>query len=147
MEPKYGKDYGIEVDVPWYIKSPLINRLFDTCLVEISLDTFTSDGEPLIGVVGRFRIPIQKSHHDIRSLVRLNFALPKNECVSLCGYGLFVKVTLLEVNHNEVLSTTEDIPLSVSFYALPKVERVWFGDWYKDMCIDLKFGNKNYYEI
>jgi hypothetical protein len=147
MEPKYGKDYGIKVDVPWDIKCPIINRMFDTCLVEISLTTFTSDGAPLIGVADRFRIPIQKSRLDIRSLVRLDFALPKHECVSLCGNGLFVKVTLLEVNHKEVLSTTEDIPLSASFYALPKEERVWFGDWYKDMCIDLKFGNKDFYEI
>ena len=78
--------------------------------------------------------------------MRLNFALPKNECVSLCGFGLFVEVALLDVNHKEELSTTEDIPLSTSFYALPKEERVWFGEW-KDLCIDLKFGNKDYYEI
>ena len=147
MTLKYGKDYGIKVDVPWYIKCPIINRLFDTCLVEISLTTFTSDGEPLIGVADKFRIPIQKSHHDIRSVLRLNFALPKNECVSLCGKGLFVKVTLLDVNHKVVLSTTADIPLSASFYALPKEERVWFGDWYKDMCIDMKFGNRDYYHL
>lgn len=143
---RYGIDYGIKVDVPWYIKCPIINRMFDTCLVKISLTTFTSDGAPLRGVTGKSRIPIQKSRHDIRSLVRLNFALPKNECVPLCGNGLFVKVTLLDVNHKEVLSTTEDIPLSTSFYALPKEERVWFGEW-KDLCIDLKFGNRDFYEI
>lgn len=141
------KDYGIKVDVPWYIKCPLINRMFDTCLVEISLTTFMSDGAPLIGVADKFRIPIQKSRHDIRSLVRLDFALPKDECVSRSGNGLFVKVTLLEVNHKEVLSTTEDIPLSTSFYAVPKGQTMWFGYWYKDMCIDMKFGNKDYYEI
>lgn len=146
MALKYGRDYGIKVDVPWYIKCPIINRLFDTCLVEISLTTFTSDGAPLRGVTGKSRIPIQKSRHDIRSLVRLNFALAKHECVSLCGSGLFAKVTLLDVNHKEVLSITENIPLSASFYALPKEERVWFGEW-KDLCIDLKFGNRDYYEI
>ena len=145
MEPKYGKDYGIKVDVPWYIKCPIINRMDDTCLVEISLTTFMSDGAPLIGVADKFRIPIEKSHHDIRSLVRLDFALPKNECVSRCGFGLFAKVTLLDVNHKEVLSTIEDIHLDTS-YALPKEERVWFGEW-KDLCIDLKFGNRDYYEI
>lgn len=147
MEPKYGKDYGIEVDVPWYIKCPIINRIFDTCLVEISLDTFTSDGAPLIGVAGKFRIPIQTSRHDIRSLVRLNFAFPKNECVARSGNGLYLRATLLDVNHKEVLSLTEDIPLSTSFYAVPKGQTMWFGYWYKDTCIDLKFGNKDYYEI
>ena len=146
MTLKYGRDYGLKVDVPWYIECPLTNGLFDTCLVEISLTTFTSDGAPLIGVTDRFRIPIQKSHHDIRSLVRLNFALPKNECVSLCGYGLRARVTLLDVNHKEVLSITERIPLCTSFYAVPKEERVWFGEW-KDLSIDLKFGNKDFYEI
>lgn len=148
MEPKYGRDYGIKVDVPWYIKCPIINRLFDTCLVEISLTPFSPGGVPISGVIGKFRIPIQKSHHDIRSLVRVNFALPKKEGMSLlCGYGLRTRVTLLDVNHKEVLSTTEDIPLSAYLYSLSKEERVWFGDWYKDMCIDLKFGNKDYYEI
>ena len=146
MTIKYGKDYGIKVDVPWYIKCPLINRMFDTCLVEISLTTFTSDGAPLIGVADKFRIPIQKSRHDIRSLVRLNFALPKNECVSRSGNGLYLRATLLDVNHKEVLSLTEDIPLSTSLYALNKEERVWFGEW-KDLCIDLKFGKKDFYEI
>lgn len=146
MALKHGKDYGIEVDVPWYIKCPLINRLFDTCLVKVSLDTFTSDGAPLIGVTDRFRIPIEKTYLDIRSLVRLNFALPKNECVSLCGYGFRARVTLLDVNHKEVLSTTEDIPLSTYFYSFPKEERVWFGEW-KDLCIALKFGDKDFYEI
>ena len=72
MEPKYGKDYGIKVDVPWYIRCPLINRMFDTCLVEISLTTFMSDGAPLIGVTDRFRIPIQKSRLDIRSLEKMS---------------------------------------------------------------------------
>ena len=146
MALKYGRDYGIKVDVPWDIRCPLINRMSDTCLVEISLTTFTSDGAPLIGVADRFRIPIQKSRLDISSIVHLSFALARHERMSLCGFGLFVKVTLLDVNHKEVLSTTEDIPLSTSFYALPKEERVWFGEW-KDMCIDLKFGNKDYYEI
>ena len=146
MALKYGRDYGIKVDVPWYIRCPLINRMSDTCLVEISLTTFTSDGAPLIGVTDKFRIPIQKSRLDIRSLVRLDFAFPKKECVSRCGFGLFAKVTLLDVNHKEVLSTTKDIPLRTSFYALPKEDRVWFGEW-KDLCIDLKFGNKDFYEI
>ena len=147
MTLKYGKDYGIKVDVPWYIRCPLINRLFDTCLVEISLTTFMSDGAPLRGVVDKFRIPIEKTCLDISSIVHLSFALAKHECVSLCGFGLFAEVTLLDVNHKEVLSITEDIPLSTSFYALPKEERVWFGDWYKDMCIDMKFGYRDYYEI
>ena len=147
MEPKYGKDYGIEVDVPWYIKCPLINRMFDTCLVEISLTIFnTSAGAPLIGVDDKFRIPIQKTRLDISSIVHLSFALPKNECVSLFGYGLRTRVTLLDVNHKEVLSTTEDIPLSTYFYPGPKEERVWFGEW-KDLCIALKFGTKDFYEI
>ena len=91
MALKYGRDYGIKVDMPWYIKCPIINRMFDTCLVEISLTTFTSDGAPLIGVADRFRIPIQKSCLDIRSLVRLNFALRKHEWVALCGFGLLLK--------------------------------------------------------
>ena len=146
MALKYGRDYGIKVDVPWYIRCPLINRMSDTCLVEISLTTFTSQGGPLVGVVGKSRIPILESCHDIRSLVRLDFAFPKKECVSRCGFGIFAKVTLLDVNHKEVLSTTKDIPLRTSFYALPKEDRVWFGEW-KDLCIDLKFGNKDFYEI
>ena len=146
MSLKYGKDYGIKVAVPWYIKCPLINSLFDNCLVEISLTTFTSDGAPLIGVSHKFRIPIIRMANDLTSTVSLCFALPKDECVSLCGQGLFVKVTLLDVNHKVVLSTTENIPLRTSFYALPKEERVWFGEW-KDLCIDLKFGNRDYYEI
>ena len=146
MLQRYGKDYGIKVDVPWYIRCPILNRLFDTCRVEISLTTFTSRGEPLTGVVDRFRIPILKSHSDISSLVQLNFALPKKECVPLCGKGLFFQVTLLDVNHKEVLSSTEDIPLQTSFYPYPKDQEVSLGHW-RELCVDLKFGDKDFYEV
>lgn len=147
MQLRYGKDYGIKVDVPWYIKCPIINRMFDTCLVKISLTTFTSNGEPLVSVADKFRIPIEETCHDISSIVHLSFALAKHEWMSLCGHGLRARVTLLDVNHKEVLSNTEDVHLSTSFYALPKEDLVWFGYWYNDMCIDLAFGNKNFYEI
>ena len=143
---RYGIDYGMKLDVPWYIKCPLINRLFDTCLVKISLATFTSDGAPLIGVTDKFRIPIIKTHLDISSIVPLSFALLKHECVSQCGYGLFVKVTLLDVNHKEVLSITENIPLQTSFWSYSKDQVVSFGHW-RELCLDLKFGNRDYYEI
>lgn len=146
MALKYGIDYGIKVNVPWYIKCPIINRLFDTCLVKVSLDTFSANSFHLSGVVGRFRIPIVKTSLEIRSCVRLSFALPEKECVMHYGKGLYCTITLLDVNHKNVLSTTEHIHLSTSFYALPKEERVWFGEW-KDLCIDLKFGNWDFYEI
>ena len=149
MGLKYGRDYGIKVDVPWYIKCPLINRLFDTCLVEISLTTFTSDGSPLIGVTNKFRIPIQKRRLDISSVTELFYSVPASELsdgLPDCGYGLFCKTTLLDVNHKDVLSSTERIPLSASFYAVPKDKRVWFGSW-QSLCIDLKFGNKDWYYV
>lgn len=146
MALKYGRDYGIRVDVPWYIKCPIINWLFDTCLVQISLTTFTSDGSTLIGLVDCFRIPVLKSHLDISSIVSLSFALAKHEFVLSCGNGLFVEVTLLDVNHKEVLSITENIPLRTSFWPYSKDQVVSFGHW-RELCLDLKFSNKDFYEI
>lgn len=146
---RYGIDFGIKVDVPWYIKCPLINRMFDTCLVEIALTTFTTEGAPMIGVNGQFRIPIQKRCLDISSVTELFYSFPASELLDGlpdCGYGLFCKTTLLDVNHKDVLSSTERTPLSASFYAVPEDKRVWFGSW-QSLCIDLKFGNRDFYEI
>ena len=146
MSQRYGKDYGIKVDVPWYIKCPIINRIPDTCLVMVSLTTFTADGAPLIGVADEFRIPIVKTSLDIRSIVGLSFALPEHEGAINSGKGLYCTITLLDVNHKEVLSITENIPLQTSFWPYSKDRVVSFGHW-RELCLDLKFGDEDWYYL
>ena len=146
MSQRYGKDYGIKVDVPWYIKCPIINRISDTCLVMVTLTTFTADGAPLIGVADEFRIPIVKTSLDIRLIVNLSFALPEHEGTMNFGKGLYCTITLFDVNHKDVLSSKEDVPLQTSFWPYSKDHVVSFGHW-RGLYFDFKFGNMDWHYV
>lgn len=135
---KYGKDYGIKVDTPWYIKCPLINRLFNTMKVEMSFTTFSSDGGPVIGVSGTFRVPFDDHGGFIKSHVIGSYCICPHDELDDVTYGIYGEVTLLDVNHRKV----SDKP-SAGTMVKTKEERIRPGTWYGVLyCI--KFGKNNF---
>lgn len=142
---KYGKDYGIKVYTPWYIRCPLINRLFNTMKVEISLTTFSSDGGPMIGVRGEFRIPFYDHGTSIVQNVGAGYCFPRED--HSCGNGLYVKASLLDINHRKVRDKKDpNIPLSAGGMAKAKELQVWFGMWCSSL-FQIKFAKKDYIQV
>lgn len=135
---KYGKDYGIKVDIPWYIKCPLINRLFNTMKVEMSFTTFSSDGGPVIGVSGTFRVPFDDHGGFIESNVVGSYCIRSHDELDDVTYGIYGEVTLLDVNHRKV----SDKP-SAGTMVKTKEVRIRPGTWYGVLyCV--KFGKNNF---
>ena len=134
---KYGKDYGIKVDTPWYIKCPLINRLFNTMKVEMSFTTFSSDGGPVIGVSGTFRVPFDDHGGFIESSVLGGYCIPFHDGRLDVTYGIYGEVTLLDVNHRKV----SDKP-SAGTMVKTKEVRIRPGTWYGGELFCIKFGKK-----
>ena len=134
---KYGKDYGIKVDTPWYIRCPLINRLFNTMKVEMSFTTFSSDGGPVIGVSGRFRVPFDDHGCIIESNVTGSYCIPFHDELHDVTYGIYAEVTLLDVNHRKV----SDKP-SAGTMVKDKETRIRLGTWYGGVLDCIKFGKK-----
>ena len=134
---KYGKDYGVKVDVPWYVKCPLVNRLFNTMKVEMSFTTFSSDGGPVIGVSGTFRVPFDDHGGFIESSVLGGYCIPFHDGRLDVTYGIYGKVTLLDVNHRKV----SDKP-SAGTMVKTKEERIRPGTWYGGELFCIKFGKK-----
>ena len=142
-----GKDYGIRVDVPWYLKLPIIRRLFNTCLLDITLFTFTAAGSPLIGMSGSFRVPFEKHDLDIGSLLRLRFAFPRSKGLGLIGYGLYARLKLVDVNFRKVEDArrgTSGSPLIIGFEVHNKERSTYFPNEWHDEVIDLKIAKGDF---
>ena len=137
---KYGKDYGVKVDVPWYIRCPLVNRLFNTAKVKLS---FTAIGRPMVGTTGTFRIPFDDGGAAISSSVSVRYCLPNDEGSSH-AHGVYATVDLLDVNHARASKADDDgsfphIGCKVEDRCYP----VWFGWWYTDV-LNIKFAKRDY---
>lgn len=144
---RYGEDYGIKVDIPWYIRCPIINRFFNTYLLEVSLTTFTRAGGPMVGVHGTFRVPYKANNLDIGSLLRLKFAFPRDKKFGLLGYGLYAQIKLVDVNHRKVVDArrgTNGSSLYVGFNIHNNERSTYFCDAWYDEVIDLKFGKRDF---
>ena len=148
MNLKYGKDYGIKVYSPWHIKCPIINRLFNTCLIHISLTTFTKDGTPLIGVNGTFRVPYVANDYNISSLLDIRYAFPSKNRFGDVGYGLLVCIELLDVNHRKVLDARPEKSgtcLSVETMAYDRETKLFSSVWYgSGATYDVNFAKKDF---
>lgn len=141
----YGKDYGIKVEVPWYINCPIVNWFFDTCKVEITLTTFDEDGGPMLGISGRFRVPFKDKGNYINSVIKTKYCFP-NDHFDL-GYGLWVNIDLLDVNHRKVYDShlIHDDYLSTGYAAKPKKCLIWFMNWKREL-VDATFNKKDFTE-
>lgn len=96
---------GIRVlNIPWYIRCPVINRFFNTCLIRIRVTSFDSCRDPVVRVSKEFRVPFEDRKMDIffylNAEVDLSFEGRWNE-----RYGAFAKIDLIEVNHHSVYDT------------------------------------------
>lgn len=150
---KYGKDYGVKVDVPWYIKCPLVNRLFNTAKVKLSFTFRDEKGRPMVGTTGTFRIPFDDGKAAISSFVYVRYCLPKDEGPGT-AHGVYATVDLLDVNHAKA-SKRDDGDSSgkkrTSLIDFPHIGcnvegrcyPVWFGWWYTDV-LNIKFAKRDY---
>lgn len=144
----YGKDYGINADIPWYIKCPIVNWFFNTCKVKVSLTTFSDDGRPMLGVTGKFRIPYKNKVNYINSILKLKYCFPNDQFDF--GNGLWVDIELQDINHRRVYGRSEqdqyptDKFPEVGYKAKPQKKfRIWFGTWHSEL-VDVTFNKKDY---
>ena len=117
----------IKEDVPWYIRCPIVNRMFNTCLVQFNIVTFTEEGSPLVGVEKRFLVPFKCYDLDIRSDIGLEFRLPPLRSES-CGYGYGISICILEINHTRL---AKPIKLEIA----PTKGVVTLGQWQSELVL------------
>ena len=146
---RYGNDYGIKVEIPWYIRCPIINRLFKTCRIKVTLTTFSMDGGPMIGVSGDFRIPIEDRKYDITSLIRIRFCFPRHSEMQSMGHGLYSRIEVLDINRRKVVEARrgkEGEPFMIGSFVRDKKSIAYqMGMWHEE-TIDLKIGNSDFKE-
>ena len=146
---RYGEDYGIKVDIPWYIRCPIINRFFNTCRIKVTLTTFSMDGGPMIGVSGDFRIPIEDRKYDITSLIRMHFCFPRHSEMQSMGHGLYSRIEVLDINRRKVVEARRGIegePFMIGSFVRDKKSIAYqMGIWHQE-TIDLKIGNSDFKE-
>ena len=144
---EYGKDYGVKVDVPWYVKCPIVNWFVNTIKVHVTFTTFTGGGAPLLGVSGTFRIPYKDKGDYINSLMRVKYCFPDEHGLDY-GLGIYATITLIDMNHRKVYESapTTQAPsqLDTGYHVKPqKGCPIWFGTW-RDELVDVTFNKKDY---
>lgn len=139
---KYGKDYGIKVHVPWYIKCPLVNRFFNTAKMRICVTAFNEDGCPAIGTRGTVRIPFEDDGSHITSIAILDFCFPKDES-PLFASRVHMNATLLDVRHAKVRNPDTNDYLHVESELLPVGGRYKMGCWLS-AWLHCKFAKRDY---
>ena len=144
---EYGKDYGMKVDVPWYVKCPIVNWFVNTIKVHVTFTTFSDHGGPILGVSGTFRIPYKDKGDYINSLMRVKYCFLDEHGLDY-GLGIYATITLIDVNHRKVYESvpTTQAPtrLDTGYHVKPqKGCPIWFGTW-RDELVDVTFNKKDY---
>ena len=147
---KYGKDYGMKVDVPWYIKCPILNWFFNTCKIRMTLTTFAQNGGPLTGLETEIRIPFKDKGDYINSVLKVDYCIPDIDYSVGLGFGLYVQVHLVDVNHKKVFdrkrgtsTNTSTRLLETGYWSKPDDFNIWFNVWRRDY-IDITFNKSDF---
>lgn len=124
--------YGISVlNIPWYIKCPILNRLVDTAVIEMTAETFNDDGSKKGELQEKCRIPIEGRDLDWKAYIHLLFHFSGDNV----GEGLLLRTTVTEVNRRPLTKS-----LDTTLWVRKEGSPIW--TW-EDAFVELKLGKKD----